>query len=643
MKKIYSSIVTIGAALLCAACANELKKDVEIQVRETSDAPVIYAYQEAPSKSSISVDGEGVGTIYWSPADDISVFYGASTPVLYSSTNTAPETTAAFTSTAVIGSTELASTNIWGLYPHDPSATCNGTSITTTLPATQYGVPGTFDDDLFITVAHSDNTNLHFYNVCGGIKFSLSRDDITSITFRGNNNEDIAGDISLTFEEGLPKATVTAGLKEVILTPKTGSTFANGENYYLILLPGTLNDGFTMKFSTASGNTGIFTYTSSSISIFRSVFSRKANIDSYALFSVPCNQIWYTSTNGDVVNPYRSNAFGANILSNEYVNGKGIITFDNDVTAIEGAFLGCTSLSEITIPDSVLSIGLNTFAGCTSLRSATLSNNITKIGQNAFYNCSALQSITLPSRLTTLGQSAFESCSSLNDVYIKSSFDVGYKAFASCPLDIRFYVDNLSIWLGLTNVSNLTHISGYNLFVNNTELTNLQIPDGVVLKAGCFSHCNSLIRVNIPGTIESVPDSAFNTCRNLTRVDFWQGVKSIGYSAFSSCYNLSFVWFPSVTTIDAYAFFYCSIEELTIQEKVSSIGNYAFANNFSMSRINIHPRTPPSLGNNVFENTNNCTMYVFFRYDLYSVSASWSPYFNRMIDASNLGGDDEPD
>ena len=57
MKRIYSSIVTIGAALLCAACANELEKDVELQVQETAEAPVVYAYQETPSKSSISVDG----------------------------------------------------------------------------------------------------------------------------------------------------------------------------------------------------------------------------------------------------------------------------------------------------------------------------------------------------------------------------------------------------------------------------------------------------------------------------------------------------------------------------------------------------------------------------------------------------------
>ena len=280
MKKIYSSIVTLGAALLFVACSSALNDDIEHQ---ESNAPIIYASQETPAKSSISVNGEGVGTIYWSPADDISVFYGASTPVLYTSTNTAPETTAAFTTNAIIGSTELASTNIWGLYPHDPAAVCDGSSISTTSPANQHGVSGSFDDDLFLTVAHSENTNLHFFNVCGGIKFSLSRNDITSITFAGNNNEDIAGDITVSFVEGLPSVSVVNGVKTITLTPKDGGTFAANTDYYLIAIPQSLAGGFTMTFETDS-QIGTFNYTAKAVTLKRSIFGKKVNIDGYASF-----------------------------------------------------------------------------------------------------------------------------------------------------------------------------------------------------------------------------------------------------------------------------------------------------------------------------------------------------------------------
>lgn len=280
MKKIYSSIVLIGATISILACTNVMEPADDSQ---ESNAPVIYASHEGQNRSSISVNENGVGTIYWSPADDISIFYGASTPVLYTSTNLAPETTAAFTTSAIIGSTELASTNIWGLYPYNSSAVCNGSSITTTLPSTQYAIPGTFDDDLFITVAHSDNTNLRFYNVCGGIKFSLSRDDITTITFAGNNNEDLAGDITVSFVDGLPKGDVVSGIKTITLTPKDGGTFAANTDYYIIALPQSLTSGFTMTFETES-LIGTFNYTTKAVTIKRSVFSKKSEIDGYASF-----------------------------------------------------------------------------------------------------------------------------------------------------------------------------------------------------------------------------------------------------------------------------------------------------------------------------------------------------------------------
>ena len=285
----------IGAAtLLFAACHFEsdiaLTKDAN---NASVSAPDITAIQEtnSPTKSLLEVDGEGVGTIYWTPADEINVFYGA-TSTHYVSQNVANSTTAVFSTTDVIGSTESASENIWGLYPYNSSATCTGSAVRTTLPATQYGVSGTFDDDLFITLAHSTSTALTFYNVCGGIKFSLSRDDVSRITFRGNNNEDIAGDISLAFSEGLPTVSVTSGVKEITITPKTGSTFTSGEYYYIILLPCVLSNGFTMTFTTSGATVGTFSYTAKEVTIKRSVFGKKTDIDTYVpSFDIPSNII----------------------------------------------------------------------------------------------------------------------------------------------------------------------------------------------------------------------------------------------------------------------------------------------------------------------------------------------------------------
>lgn len=278
----YTKAYYIAAALLLLAACQAESRQEEV---ESIIAPDITAYQEGQdlSKSVLEVDAEGVGTIYWTPADEINVFYGT-TSTHYTSQNTENSTTAVFKTTDVIGISEGSPTNIWGLYPYNENATCTGSAVTTTLPATQYGVPGTFDDDLFITLAHNTSTALEFYNVCGGIKFSLSRDDITSITFAGNNNEDIAGDVTISFDAGLPSVSVESGEKTIILTPKGGGTFAADTDYYIIAIPQSLTSGFTMTFETES-QVGTFNYTTKAVTLKRSIFGKKSDIDDYATFN----------------------------------------------------------------------------------------------------------------------------------------------------------------------------------------------------------------------------------------------------------------------------------------------------------------------------------------------------------------------
>ena len=90
------------------------------------------------------------------------------------------------------------------------------------------------------------------------------------------------------------------------------------------------------------------------------------------------------------------------------------ITIPNSVISIDdAAFKGCTSLTNISIPDSVTSIGDRAFADCENLTSITIPDSVTNIGRAAFFGCENLTSITIPDSVTNIGDYAFYGCKDL--------------------------------------------------------------------------------------------------------------------------------------------------------------------------------------------------------------------------------------
>jgi len=159
---------------------------------------------------------------------------------------------------------------------------------------------------------------------------------------------------------------------------------------------------------TADATNGTITITASGKNLPAKFFSGAANIRAALFYNTAisgtvseyvelvalANKILYTAT--AKVEPYATDVFGANIVSNTWNSktGKGVITFDGDITEIGNrAFYGCSSLTSITIPESVTTIGKSTFANCTSLTSITIASNIAEIGYYAFGGCSSLTAV----------------------------------------------------------------------------------------------------------------------------------------------------------------------------------------------------------------------------------------------------------
>ena len=264
------------------------------------------------------------------------------------------------------------------------------------------------------------------------------------------------------------------------------------------------------------------------------------------------------------------------------------VDIPNSVTSIgNSVFSACWSLSSITIPNSVTSIGGNAFFSCTSLTSITIPDSVTSIGGYAFYYCSGLTSVTIPDSVTSIGNSTFYNCSSLTSVTIPNSVtSIGNQAFVECSSLTSITVDS----------SNTTYDSRNNCnAIINTSTNEL------------LFGCKNTV---IPNDVTTIGNLAFYYCSGLTSVTIPDSVTSIGNNAFGECSGLT---------------------TCTIGSSVTSIGDFTFYKCNSLTSITINATTPPTLGNNAFNNTNNCPIYVpSASVSAYKSATNWSTYADRI-------------
>ena len=241
------------------------------------------------------------------------------------------------------------------------------------------------------------------------------------------------------------------------------------------------------------------------------------------------NKIYYTSTTGEIIIPAYLDenndsyewiheeypdindvfVFGANIVSNTYENGQGVITFDGNVTLIGFcAFASCYDLSTVTIPDSVTTIGDNAFDSCIALSSITIPDSVITIGNYAFIECQA-SSITIPDSVTTIGKNAFNKCEELSSVTLGSGVtSIEFKAFAGCGIS------------SITIPDSVTTI-GDDAFGSCEALSSVTIPDSVTtIGGGAFSFCRALSSITIPDSVTTIGDGAFGYCTSLSTINY---------------------------------------------------------------------------------------------------------------------------
>lgn len=208
------------------------------------------------------------------------------------------------------------------------------------------------------------------------------------------------------------------------------------------------------------------------------------------------------------------------------------------VTSIgSDAFFNCSSLTSITIPNSVKSIGSYVFAYCSGLTSITISNSLANIGSYAFLRCRGLNSITIPNSVTSIGSSAFVDCSSLTSIKIPNNVTaIGSSVFGGCNRLTSISVGSGNAKYDSRNNCNAIIETSSNTLIAGCKYTI--IPNNVTTIGSDAFWCSNLTSITIPVSVTTIGNRAFYLCSGLTSIIIPNSVTAIGKSAFAECRGL---------------------------------------------------------------------------------------------------------
>lgn len=322
----------------------------------------------------------------------------------------------------------------------------------------------------------------------------------------------------------------------------------------------------------------------------------------------------------DTVTLIQSNAFsGSNI---EQIN------LSKNLTLLEeNAFSG--TFAEIVFPeDSVIeNIGEYTFAYYQG-SFIVLPDSVKVIAENAFRE-SSLEIVTLPEGLLSVGDCAFNGCEELKSVMIPDEVNyLGYEAFAGC-------ISLEKVTLPAETLTELKSGTFYEcglLREINSDSGEIVLPDCITeLGREIFLKCTSIISIEFPSALSSIPDYCCSDCNSLDNVIIPEGVSIIGSRAFLSCRNLRTVTLPStlieinsgafegsgliavnfegsaLVKLGMFAFAFCTkLISIDLPQGLTHIGQSAFDFCSSLKRIGI-PQSVEVISSEAFGSCTNLT------------------------------------
>ncbi len=268
-----------------------------------------------------------------------------------------------------------------------------------------------------------------------------------------------------------------------------------------------------------------------------------------------------------------------------------------------GAFLGCTKLTQVSVPGYLTEIGDYAFQACTSLKriDVSSSNNTYSSDNGVLFNKDKTELLqapggltgkyTIPGKVFSVGQYAFMGCVNLTGIVIPDNVYAIYDgAFSYCEsltsISIGRNVDHIgeSVFAGCTSLrsitipDNINYIGPY-MFSGCTALSNIDFPVSLFeIGEGAFAGCNALKTITIPDTVSSIGVAAFDSCIGLTSAIVGSNAHRIGDYVFYGCENLSRVQLKEgVLEISEGAFMGCSnLTNIEVPASLQKINQSAF-------------------------------------------------------------------
>lgn len=250
-----------------------------------------------------------------------------------------------------------------------------------------------------------------------------------------------------------------------------------------------------------------------------------------------------------------------------------------------------SGLTEISLPDSVGSIGKEVFKNCYNLKKINLSNKIQKLEDGVFENCKKLEQITLSQNLQSLNTKCFKGCDKLERIFVDDNntiFTTVDGILYSKNKEYLYYYPNAKKGDSYTVPNTVKTISDW-AFCSTKYLKKITVSNETKdIQDYAFSGCTSVEEINMPKEIDVTIEDEFigviyieldfSNCSSLKKITLPEGCKGINYMAFEGCTALKEIVLPeSITHITASMFGGCeNVEKITLGSKVTKIGKDAF-------------------------------------------------------------------